>query len=167
MPSPPDQQRLTPDERANLVAYLDGELNEDDSRSIATILTKSPTARHEIAALEKTWELLDLLTLPPAPEQFSERTVTEIRRLDVEKPSWGMSLGGWGPLVARLGLAAGSAFLFYGIGFAAARWAVPDPTTRLVNDLTLAEHLDEYLQVGTFEFLSQLAESPDFPTDFR
>ena len=35
----------------------------------------------------------------------------------------------------------------------------------LVRDLTLAEHLDEYLEVGSFEFLSQLAESQEFGGD--
>ena len=36
------------------------------------------------------------------------------------------------------------------------------PRERLVQDLTLAEHLDEYLEVGSFEFLSQLADSQEF-----
>ena len=52
-----------------------------------------------------------------------------------------------------------------GVGFALTRWVWPDPTKRLVQDLTLAEHLDEYLEVGSFEFLSQLADSKAFGTD--
>ena len=35
----------------------------------------------------------------------------------------------------------------------------------MVRDLTLAEHLDEYLEVGSFEFLSQLADSKEFGSE--
>ncbi len=73
MATSPEQQRLTPAERSNLVAYLDGELNEAESRAIATKLTKSATARREIEGLEKTWELLELLPRPKASEDFTAR----------------------------------------------------------------------------------------------
>ena len=84
MASRPDQLRLTPDERADLVAYVDGELPEVHARSIATKLTKSATARREVEMLQKTWEMLDLLPLPPATERFSEKTVSHIRRLELQ-----------------------------------------------------------------------------------
>src|SRR5690348_13404435 len=64
----PDQQRLSIDERSNLVAYLDGELNDAQTRAIATKLTQSLTARREVEALQKTWEMLDLLPRPKASE---------------------------------------------------------------------------------------------------
>ena len=79
----PDQLRLTPDERADLVAYVDGELPETHSRSIATKLTQSATARREVEMLEKTWEMLDYLPRPRVTEQFSEKTVSHIRRLEL------------------------------------------------------------------------------------
>jgi hypothetical protein len=41
----------------------------------------------------------------------------------------------------------------------------PDPAARLAQDLSLAEHLNEYLEVGSFEFLNQLADSPEFGLD--
>ncbi len=72
----PDQQRLSIDERANLVAYLDGELNDAQTRAIATKLTQSLTARKEVEALQKTWELLDLLPRPKASEDFTARTLS-------------------------------------------------------------------------------------------
>ena len=55
----PEHQRLTPFDRENLVAYLDGELDEAVSRSISTKLTASLTARRELETLEKTWEMLN------------------------------------------------------------------------------------------------------------
>ena len=35
-----DRQRLNPEERANLVAYVDGELTEAEARSLSTKLTQ-------------------------------------------------------------------------------------------------------------------------------
>ena len=60
----PEQLRLTPDERADLVAYIDGELPEGVSRSLATKLTNSATGRREVEMLRKTWELLGHLPVP-------------------------------------------------------------------------------------------------------
>src|SRR5437879_2936082 len=73
----PDQQRLSQAERANLVAYLDQELNEAEAHAIATKLTLSVSARREVDALEKTWELLDYLPRPKATPELTERTLAE------------------------------------------------------------------------------------------
>jgi hypothetical protein len=161
----PEQFRLSPDERADLVAYIDGELAESDSRSISMKLTHSPTARREVEMLEKTWELLDFLPLPRVSEQFSEKTISRIQRIELKESLWGPTLAAWGAVLGRAAayLLIGTAF--FGLGYVATRWVWPDPTARLVRDLTLAEHLDEYLEVGSFEFLSQLADSKEFTAE--
>jgi hypothetical protein len=160
--SRPDQLRLTPDERADLVAYVDGELPETHARTISTKLTKSATARREVEMLQKTWELLDYLQRPQVTEHFSEKTVSHIRRLELQRSSWEPLLMAWSARVGRLVVYFVIAGAFLGVGYSLTRWAWPDKTTRLVRDLTLADHLDEYLDVGSFEFLSQLAESQEF-----
>ena len=131
----PEQLRLTPDERADLVAYVDGELPEAHSRSISTKLTHSATARREVEMLQKTWELLDYLPLPQATEQFSEKTISQIRRLELRDRSWEPAVAAWSARLARVMvyLLIGAAFL--GLGFALTRWVWPDPTTRLVRGL--------------------------------
>ncbi len=58
---------------------------------------------------------------------------------------------------------AGSAAL--GIGYAITQWAWPNPTARLARDLSIAEHLDEYRDVDTYEFLDELVHSPEFASD--
>ena len=100
--SRPDQLRLTPDERADLVAYVDGELPESHARTIATKLTKSATARREVEMLQKTWELLDYLPRPQVTEQFSEKTVSHIRRLELEGHPWEPVLVAWSARLGRL-----------------------------------------------------------------
>jgi hypothetical protein len=160
--SRPDQLRLTPDERADLVAYVDGELPELHARSIATKLTKSATARREVELLQKTWEMLDLLPLPQATEQFSEKTISHIRRLEVQGHSWEPLISDWSARLGRMLFYLVVAAVFVGFGYTLTRWAWPDKTERLVHDLTLADHLDDYLDVGSFEFLTELAESKQF-----
>jgi anti-sigma factor RsiW len=161
----PEQLRLTPDERADLVAYIDGELPEGMSRSLSTKLTHSATGRREVEMLKKTWELLGHLPLPEPAPQFTERTITEIRRLEMKSPVWDPRVKTWtaraGYLVVYVALAA----LGLGLGYVATRWVWPDPSARLARDLSLAEHLDEYLEAGSFDFLQRLADSPDFSPD--
>jgi hypothetical protein len=162
MENRPEQLRLTPDERADLVAFLDGELPERQSRLISTKLTHSATARREVDVLKQTWEMLDHLVLPTVPPQFSELTVTHIRGLELKRHPWEPLLAGWSAraLLMALYLIVGAISL--AAGYALVRFAWPDPSARLVRDLTLAEHLDEYLEVGSFDFLHELAESREF-----
>lgn len=158
----PEQLRLTPDERADLVAYVDGELPEPSHRALSTKLTHSATARREVEMLQKTWELLGHLSFPELDPGFSERTMTEIRRLDLRDPAWGASVQAWSDRLLLAGIYLAMGVIPLGLGYAATRWLWPDPSARLVRELSLAEHLDEYLEVGSFDFLAELASSTDF-----
>jgi anti-sigma factor RsiW len=163
----PDQQRLTPAERGNLVAYLDGELNEAESRAIATKLTQSVTARREIEMLQKTWEILEYLPRPQASEAFTQRTLTEIDRISVvgEQRVSAAARAVRHLLVMTLGVLASLAC--FGLGVVLMRWVWPDPTSRLVRDLSIAEHLDEYRDVGTIEFLEGLDSKSEFASESK
>ncbi len=161
----PDQQRLTPAERADLVAYLDGELDDAQSRAIATKLTHSTTARREIEALEKTWELLEYLPKAKAPEDFTARTLTEVQHLTLRGDRRELAVHDTARRLMRGGAWALGVLLALGLGYAVTRWVWPDPTARLSRDLPIAEHLDEYRDVGSMEFLERLAESPQFSVD--
>jgi anti-sigma factor RsiW len=161
----PDQQRLSPADRENLVAYIDGELNEAEARAISTKLTHSVTARREIELLEITWKLLDNLPMPRATGEFTARTLSE-----AEGP--GGSGKGRDGIVRRLAVQVlatvlvviGTTATFLG-GYAATTRLWPHPTERLADDLSIAEHLDEYVEAGSFEFLEQLDKLPDFNQD--
>jgi hypothetical protein len=160
-----DQQRLTPEERANLVAYLDHELNEAESRAIATKLTQSVTARREIDFLEKTWQLLDNLPMPRASESLTERTLTEVGRIDLAGGKLLDSASQTARRVATLVMAVVASAVCFLAALAIVRWVVPDPTARLARDLRIAEHLDEYRDVSTIEFLDRLDTSPEFANE--
>jgi len=65
----------------------------------------------------------------------------------------------------RVTIGAATVALAFGLGYALVQWAWPNPSERLKRDLPIAEHLDAYRDVGTFEFLKELAESPEFNAD--
>lgn len=158
----PDRRRLTPEERANLVAFIDGELTEVESRALTAKLAQSATARREVELLKKTWEALDHLPRPAVNDQFQERTLSYVRSVEIRtekrfeslKKAVAFGLRG----VACILTAAAVAFAAREVTKRA--WANPDE--RIIRDLSLAEHLDEYLEVGDFEFLERLRNSAEF-----
>jgi hypothetical protein len=159
------EKRLTPTERANLVAYLDGELGEGESRMIATKLTSSPTARREVEVLEKTWELLEYLPRPKAPDDFTARTMTEVQQLAAEGGKFEALARQVSLRAARAAIWTTASLLAFGLGYLVTHWVWPNPTARLARDLPIAEHLDEYQDVGTMDFLEELVNSPEFNAD--
>lgn len=162
MSAGPDHQRLRPEDRANLVAYVDGELTEAEARSLTTKITHSATARREVELLKRTWDALDKLPKPQVSEQFQDRTLTYIRSIELSK---GTRLA---PVAAAVAAAwkVAACVLVAGVagagGYLAVRGLWPDPDERLVRELSLAEHLDEYHEVGGFDLLDALKNSPEF-----
>ena len=158
-PQDPQQQRLNAAERANLVAYLDGELDEEQANYLASKITLSVSARREVEDLEKAWELLDFLPKPRAPEDFTARTLTQANQLG-DRGEWVAGVLGRSARTAILiAVCAVSTLAAVGVGYAATRWLIPDRSARLARDLPIAEHLDEYRDVESFEFLELLEKS--------
>ena len=156
------EQRLSPEERANLAAYIDGELTENEARVIATKLSFSPTARREVESLKKTWELLEYLPRPKASEDFPDRTITSLRSLEANRVSWEQATSAWLAPAAKLAACLLVAAASIACGFALTRWVWPDPAVQMARELSLAEHLEEYQEVGSFEFLEELVKSKEF-----
>lgn len=152
----PDNQRLSTDERANLVAYLDGELGPEESRRLATKLTRSATARREVDNLERTWELLDFLVRPKVSPDLASRTLTEALKFQDQGGALFSRTRGAALTLARALACLVVMVLSVAAGYVMVRWVWPDPTSRLVRDLSVAEHLDEYRDVGSLEFLQAL-----------
>ena len=75
--------RLSAEQREDLVAYLDGELPDQKAQLIDQVLARSEVARHEVEALARTWEMLDVLPTPKAPPEFTERTMTTLKVAEV------------------------------------------------------------------------------------
>src|SRR5580658_2364513 len=73
---------LTEDEKAELVAYLDGELDDAAAHAVEAKIATNPDARAELDALKQTWGMLDYLPKASPSPSFTNRTM---ERLTLEK----------------------------------------------------------------------------------
>ena len=64
--------------KSNLVAYLDGELSEQDMQELDEVLLQDPSARASVEQLRQTWDLLDVLPRPSVTEEFSAQTLATV-----------------------------------------------------------------------------------------
>lgn len=112
---------LSEQERADLVAYLDGELQGEAARAVEAKLSLNPAARAEADSLRRTWGLLDFLPSPQPSLRFTHRTLERLSplRLDEQRrrQRWRRRF---------LGLGWAAALLLAGwAGFAAYSWSLP------------------------------------------
>jgi len=149
--------RLTTEQRDNLTAYLDGELDEDGTRQIETVLAGSTVARNDVEVLAKTYELLDLLPRPKASGEFTEKTIQTAKlaevRQDPRQTVWyrhGQRTVRWGSWAALLFVAAC-------VGYSITRYQVPRQDDLLLDNLDVIQNLDDYEKAGSFEFLDALS----------
>ena len=165
------QAPLTEQERANLVAYLDGEHESQDAAALEAKLSLNPNARAEAETLRRTWDLLDFLPRPEPSPNFTHDTMERISVLTpvARSPRWR-----WQPWALGFGWAA-ALLVVSTVGFAGGkllhRGAVPASEPIVVNDETLVRELSVienkrlYDNVESIDFLRALA-NPDDPDLF-
>jgi anti-sigma factor RsiW len=140
-----------------LVAYLDGELDDASSRRIEELLVTDPHVRDTLEKLEGTWELLDHLERAHVDEVFTQSTLEmvavaaadDVEKEQAEAPR--RRRRRW--LIGGAGLVAAGA-----AGFLAVLLLRPSPNQRLLEDLPVLERLDELRQIDDFAFLELLLE---------
>ncbi len=168
---------LSEDERAELVAYLDGELDDAATQAVEARLATDPAARAEMDALKQTWGMLDYLPKASPSANFTNRTM---ERLTLEKvaPSpaaktqpmpkptnkWVVAAS-WAALVA----------VSLGVGyFAVTRYTSttttkvdppPDPDLPMVRHLRIVEKWRWYENADDLDFVKKLAHPEMFGDD--
>jgi hypothetical protein len=110
---------LNEDDRAELVAYLDGELDEAATLVVEARIATDPDARAELDALKQTWGMLDYLPKASPSPNFTNRT---LERLTVERVGAGAKMPWPGWRVPGLATACwlASVALAFGAGYFAA-----------------------------------------------
>ena len=156
---------LTPELRADLVAYLDGELDEAATLEIERALSENPVIRHEIETLTRTFEMLEELPQESASEDFTETTLAtiQVERDTSEQPAepWlkrlprGTMTAGW---VAAMAVSAVLGMVL------SDRWG-SDESDRLVEELPLVKNLDVYTDLESIDYLRELHKSGLFDDD--
>jgi len=165
---------LSEKDRADLVAYLDGELDEEKSRALEARLSLDPAARAEAESLRKTWELLDYLPRAEPSASFTNRTLeklavqhsTGVQTAKKRRP-WRRWLVGVGWMAACALAGAG------GLGMAHLLWsgdADVGPEATRVEDLMmrhprLIDNQRLYEPIDNLDFLRALANADLFGED--
>ncbi|HVJ69228.1 MAG TPA: hypothetical protein VM510_14675 [Caulifigura sp.] len=150
--------RLTSEQRDNLTAYLDGELDEDGTRQIEIVLAGSTVARNDVELLAKTYELLDLLPRPKASGEFTEKTLQTAKLDEIRKDPRDTVWYKHGKRIVRWGSWAALLFGAASVGYAVARYKVPRHEDVLLDNLDVIQNLDDYEKAGSFEFLDALSQ---------
>jgi len=143
-----------------LVAYLDGELDDEGVRRVEELLATDSKVRERLERFEGTWDLLDHLEQAHLDEVFTRTTLEmvavaaadDVQQQQDQAPR--LRRKRW--LIGSTGvLAAGLA------GFLAVFLFWPDPNQQLLRDLPVLERLDQYRQIDDFHFLELLLENQE------
>jgi anti-sigma factor RsiW len=174
-----ERKPLTDAERADLTAYLDGELTGDARRQVERRLNSDPTMRTEADTLKRAWEMLDLLPRPEPSNDFATRTLHQVAAvkgpagsqpqplLTPPRRSWNRR-----PLLVAASWAA-AALAALGIGYAVtpaprpAATADVDPNKDPVmnREPTVVENLPLYLAGENLDYVLALDQSDLFADD--
>jgi hypothetical protein len=153
-------QRLSTEQRDELVAYLDGEMTDVESAGIEKILAESPIARHEVEMLSRTWDLLEWLPRKSASADFTRKTLTRMQAVNKAPPP--ISQQPWFIRAQRSVIAAIWAVGLAAVGFAGyniTQSLVPNETLELLDNFAIIRNLSEYQELGSVEFLTELQKS--------
>ena len=163
-PHNPDQFQGPEPADEQLVAYLDGELDDESSRQIEQRLTSDSALRDHLGRLERTWDALDELEQVEADENFTKTTIEmvalaaeeEHQQKEEQRPA--QRRRQW--LLGTMGLAAACL-----LGFVAFWAFATDPNRQLIEDLPVLQKLDEYQQIDDIEFLKLLHKEKLFTVE--
>jgi anti-sigma factor RsiW len=158
---------LNEDEKAELVAYLDGELDEPATQAIEAMLATNPDARAELDSLKQTWGMLDYLPKASPSPNFTNRTLEKLSLESIRTAPASKSVPA-APRRVRWRLAVGwaaSVMLAIGLGYWAAPHLFPaansEPSDEpLVRHLPILEKWRFYENVDDRDFINGLAQ-PD------
>ena len=147
-----------------LTAYLDGELEPAEVQRVEARLGSDTAYRAQLQALQKTWDLLEILPAEVPDSSFVKTTMEmAIQDAVVSRQHRNRRSLRWifrNLLFVLLLLGA------FGIACYATMMAKTAPHRQLVNDLMLIENLDRYNKVDrNLEFLTRLDEWGLFADD--
>jgi hypothetical protein len=156
----------------DLVAYLDGELDEGTNRRVEALLSSDPNVRQRLRRLQQSWEALGELESVEVERDFTHSTL-DLVALAAEKEAQQEQAAAPRRRLRRRVLAAAGLLVASLAGFAAVAGLRPDPNAQLLRDLPLLEELDQYRQIDNMRgdveqdvaFLRMLHEQRVFEED--
>ena len=146
-----------------LTAYLDGELDSQQTVDIERRLADDPGLRQRLHELQKTWDVLDCLPQTLTADAFTKSTIElvareatrEIRRSRRHQRTTWLR---W----ATIGLLAVVGSI---VGFQTVRAFQTAPTRQLARDLRVVENMELYRSIESLDFLKQLEKAGLFVSE--
>ncbi|QDV69793.1 hypothetical protein Poly24_35100 [Rosistilla carotiformis] len=145
-----------------LVAYLDGELEDDQRAALEERLMEDPDCKQRLRSLQQTFDMLDELPRTTVNADFARTTVEMIaisasQELDIVKQR-----RPWKLTAASIGLLFTTAITFL-VGVVIVRGYQQEQKRELLEGLAVAEHLRAYSQIkgeADLKFFASLAQLP-------
>ncbi|HCO26448.1 MAG: hypothetical protein CME31_10180 [Gimesia sp.] len=165
------KKELNNQELEKLVAYLDGEVTEQEAIEVEQSLSTDEATRTHVDGLERTWELLDKLPIAKASQEFTDKTLSTIKTVQLEalaeaeqNRSGFLSSKSKQQLRRAAIAAAWTAGLACSVmvGYLITNQWVPDEADPLLEEFSFIENLDTYSEVQSLEFLEELKKSGTF-----
>lgn len=163
-PKPTDENSIAEEGNDDLlVAYLDGELDAQQTNELERRLSEDSELRRRLHELQKTWDVLDCLPHALTAEKFTKSTIELVtreatrelyKRRRTQPVAW----------LSKLALAAFGGLMFWG-GFQTVRMFQTAQTRALARDLRVIENLDLYRSINDLEFLQQLEQAGLFVSE--
>lgn len=143
-----------------LVAYLDGELGEEEAASIEKRLQNDPRLRRMADELDHTWGMLDALETVAVDEEFSQRTLETI----VATGTVAEQASGFSVKKLLTGFLSHQAIVWFGLGAVGALAGLAlamlrgpsEETTQFLRDVEILERYPQYSIVPHTEALQEL-----------
>jgi anti-sigma factor RsiW len=155
-----DETTLTEEDRIQeeLVAYLDGELDDEASERVIQRLRSDPNYRQKLNEMQAAWDMLDELPRVEPSDSFTQSTIemialtSEADALSAEakietKRHWSRLAIAAAVLVAAL------------LGYYLISQRLDRANRQLVRDLPVIENVDLYSAVDDLDFLRELEAS--------
>ena len=161
------QQPITPDADANaaeLVAYLDGELDASSRAQVERRLADDAAFRDRLRLLQRTWDALDVLGRADVGEKFTRTTVELVAVKAAEDVASEQSRRSQSRMWSWIGWAA-ACVVAAALGWLLLAGVLDQPNQRLLRDLAVIEHVDEYRNTDSIEFVKALAASGLFESE--
>lgn len=151
--------RLSDEDRENITAFLDGELDEETAHKLEARISLDPEMRQEFEAMKQAWNMLDYLPKVQPSESFTHRTMERLSLEGIARASetgkmprggggwWWTRVAGWAAvLLVGAGVGFGAAYLLGGRGP-----DTSDSDESLVRHLSVLERWRLYEQVDNLD----------------
>jgi hypothetical protein len=150
-----------------LVAYLDGELDAEQTQQIDQQIATQAELRDRINQLRMTWDMLDDLPVAPPSPRFAETTLEMAALASVEEPKSVLKVALHWMFNNASRIFVISLPLFLLSGFAASSFVQSRAERQLLRDLPILVDWRALSNIDSLEWLEILVEQPDLVTAFQ